>query len=407
MIYFLVFFLLLICIYAFDYRGYTRFYSFSYWGLLAIFIFVVGMRFRIGTDSIVYERLFADMPKFWEFSKYNFNTTRFEPGFIFFTSIPRSFSSDFTLFQFFHAIVINSIIFWFILKNTSHRFVCLSFYYLILYLNLNTQVLREALAVVTFLLAWPFFRDGKWLQYYLLALLSVVFHTSAFLLLFLPLFCLPGIKKAFRFGWRTLFICVGLLLAGYIIQKRFSEFFMLLSFSERMSGRVHEYAHNAMSGSMVNIVGAINVFVTTMFFPLVALYFANNKMKGEKDKLKLKHFHRLEMMVLLCIYLSVLSIPIFILSRYYNYFGIFSFVVVASWVFSKLKYKRKYYKLNFGYWALVLAAFYLINFNTYYLTSANKAGTLKTYMVYYPYVSRLDPSMNTNREAVFKYYDAR
>lgn len=346
------------------------------------------------------------MPKLWEIEKFRFESTRFEPGFMMFASLTRSISPDFTLLQFSVAIVVNSVIFWFIKNNTPHKFLCLSFYFLALYLNLNTQVLREALAVSVFLLAWPYFRDGKWLQYYILALLASFMHTSALLTLFLPLSCVPGVREGFRFGWRTLFICVFLLVAGYLIQTRFTDFFMMLAVSDRLMDRVSVYSNDYAGGSVLNFFGAADLFIRSIMLPLVALYFTGNKMKKVTDKKILKNYNRLETMVLTCIYFSVLTIPIFIFSRYYNYFGIFALVIISSWAFSSLKFKKKTYKLNIGYWALILMIFYVFNFKAYF-APANKSGTLKTYMIYYPYATRLDPFMDSNREAIYRYNHVR
>ena len=422
MIYIIIFFLMLMCIYAFDVRRHKTFYSFSYWGFFVILVLIAGLRYRIGTDSIVYEREYESFPALWEVFKYKFNNTRFEPGFIVFASITRGISKDFTLFQFFHAIVVNFVVFWFVLKNCNHRFLCLLFYFIALYLNLNTQVLRESLAVCCFLLSWPFFRDNKWILYYLMIALAFCFHTSAIILFILPLFCLPVIKQFFIFGKRTILIGLILLILGIYIQTQFSEIFSVMAFSERMMDRVNTYANTEFSTGRFNVLGAFVTITLNFIYPAFALYFDQkrknlNIAREEKDEKKSKrklrfllkdkqNFSRFEMIVITGMFLSLFSIPMFIFGRYFNYFGLFLMVAIANWTFSVLDIGKKKIRLKPSYWAIILFPFFFVNLYSYN-APANRSGTLKTYQIYYPYNTRLDPKMDTQREAIYRYWNAR
>ena len=410
MIYLIVFLLMLMCVYVYDIRRHTNFYSFSYWGFFVILVIIAGLRYRIGTDSIVYEGSYENTPKLWELASFKFDSIRFEPGFIFFESITRSISDEFMVFQFFHAIILNIVIFFFIKNNTNHRFIALSFYFLVLYLNLNMQVLREALAVSCFLLAWPFFRDGKWWLYYLLIALACTFHTSAFFLLILPVFCLPGVRELFVIGKRTIIIGIAILAVGFFIQSIFTEVFSVLALTERMIDRVHTYANSDYAINRLNIVGVIITMMQYCLYPAVALYFISKehakKTKTTKEKKEKRNFDRWELLTILGIYFVIFSIPIFIFGRYFNYFGLFCLITVAKWAFTKLRFKKKIVVLNVGTWLLIFVPYYLLNFNTY-MVSANKSGTLKAYMIYYPYNTRLNPERNSDREALYRYLDAR
>lgn len=432
MIYVILLLLMFVCVYKFDLLHHKQFNNLSYWLFCIALIIVAGLRYRLGGDSVVYELDYENIPRFWELGKYKFSSVRYEPGFIFLESITKSISSDFTLFQFFHATIVNIVIFFFIKNNTIHKFTCLTFYFIILYLNLNCQVLRESLAVACFLLSWPYFRDGKWIGYYLLILLGSTFHTSAFLLFLLPLGCLPGVKSLFLFGKRTIVICLVVLALGIFIQTRFSAVFSIMAVTERIMDRVNSYSRDEMSGSMLNLMGFIGMTIQYILYPLIALYFANQKMgrgglfrkvkknpvrelsnpfKEDSHKRKLyeiekrkenKVFDRWQFLVLVGIYFMVFSMPMFIFRRYFNYFGMFALATVATWLFSKIYYNRKVYKLKLAYWIIIIFPFYFMNLY-FYNANANKSGTLKTYMIYYPYYHRLDPQMDQNRENIYRY----
>lgn len=427
---------MLVCVYAYDLRRYVSLYKFSYWGFFVVLVVLAGLRYRIGTDSIVYENFYDQVPMLWELPGFKFDSTRFEPGFMIFQSIAKTFSPDFMWLQFLESIVVNGVFFWFILRNTRHRFLCLTFYYIVLYLNLNTQVLREALAVALFLLAWPSLRDGKWWLYYILTGLASFMHTSALFTLFLPIFCLPGIREFFIIGKRTYIILAVIFLAGVFIQTKFSQVFNLMAFTQRAIDRVNTYAKNEMGSGHLNIFGIIGTFVQFCLYPLVALYFANAafRLRNNKKKISLFRrskenranneagdisnerakelkkmktaFDRRQMMVLLGVYLMVFSIPMFIFRRYYNYFGIFGLAVTADWVFNRLVINRKYIRIKTSLWCLILVPWFFYNFYSY-AAPVNKSGTLKVYQTYYPYYSRLNPQVDPKREDIYRYLDAR
>lgn len=397
---------MLAAVYAYDMRNYKHMEWVSYWSFFIILVFIAGLRYRIGTDSIVYENEYEQMPTLWELARFKFSSIRYEPGFLLFASIPRTISSDFTLLQFFQATVVNLVVFWFIKNNTSHKFLALTFYFIILYLNLCTQVMREALAVCMFLLAWPAFRDGKWWKYYIFAILAFCFHTSAILLLILPLLCLPGIREGFVIGKRTIIICIVLFFLGLVIQARFSSFFSALAVTDRLMDRVNEYKDTNYAEGHLGITGIIVVLAQCCLYPLAAIYFLYGRKKKRKKSERNKGDERFEMIVLLGVYAMVLSLTISIFIRYFNYFGLFCTTAVATWAFSKIRIKNKTYRLKLIYWIIVIFPYFVLNLNAY-ASNANKSGTLKTYMIYYPYYTRLDPQKDPNRENVYRYFDAR
>lgn len=422
---------MLVCVYNFDLRRRNRYAQLAYWTFFVVLVIIAGLRYRLGTDSVVYEGDYEEVPKLWELGSFNFNSTRFEPGFIVIQSLTRSFSPDFMWFQFLHAIIVNLVIFWFINKNTPHKFLGIFFYFIILYLNLNMQVMRESIAVALFLLSWPLFRDGKWIYYYILVGLSTFFHTSAFLLLIIPLFCLPGVREFFVVGKRTVFICLAILLIGIFIQSRFASVFNMMAVTQRMMDRVHAYANDSQSGNFLNIKGMVGQVIQFCLYPLLSLYYGSQwvlKKKRKKalrkdeiislkeDKENLEHIReakiekrrqfRWQIIVLLGVYFMIFSIPMFIFRRYFNYFGIFCLVAVATWSFSVIRSSKKKIRLSGLTWILILLPYLGLNLYSY-MAPASKGGTLKVYHVYYPYESRLDPKMDSDREAIYRYLNAR
>lgn len=403
MIYFVVLLLLIPCIYFFDYRKNKRGDKVAYLIFYLFAVCIAGLRYRIGGDSIGYENAYERMPTLLSIWNFNFDSIRFEPGFIIFSCIPRTFSSDFTLFQFFHAFVINAVMFWFIARNTQNKYIGILLYFICNYLNLNTEVLRETLAVCMFLLAWPFFRDGKWLWYYLIMGLACFFHVSAVVTLILPLFMIPGIHEAFKLGKRTIIICLLVFGVCMFLQKRFFSIVEMLAQGSTLEERAQVYVKTSYGGMVLNLFGMTETLLRVMIFPLAALYYRRLQLKGADVKSKIyREYKGFETLVITGVYFAIGSLVIFILIRYNNYFSTFNYVLIASCFFTKFERKKRRFKIPAVAWSLLLVIYIGLNFKGYFGSTYGSESN-KRYMLYYPYVSRLDPHEDYNREEVLRY----
>lgn len=400
MLYFIILFLLIVCIYTFDYKKYPKGKAVAYGAFCIAFILVAGLRYRIGNDSIGYEISFSKMPSLLELGSFKFSSIRYEPGYIIFSSIPKTFSSDFTYFQIFHALVLNSVVFWFVASNTQNRFLAITFYALGLYFNLNTEVLRESLAVCCFLLAWPSFKNRKWYFYYPIMFLGASFHISATITWLLPIFAIPGIRQGFRLGWRTLFICVGLFVIGFIIQRRFFSIIQLLSANETITDRANMYSKAGYGGMNLNILGMLEHSLKTIIFPLAALYYMKLKVGFDKTSKEFQKFQRYEIIVMAGVYLAVLTMTVFIIGRYNNYVGLFNYALMASCFFTVVKVKKRKFRLPTPTWVMIFLVFVALSLKSYMATVYGSSK--KLYMVYYPYTSRIDPQVDPDREEMLR-----
>lgn len=401
MIYFIILFFLIICIYRFDYCDRRKYRKLCYWSLFILFIALATFRYRIGIDSIRYEHNFPNWPKLWELTTFRFDYTRYDPGFITLASIPRSFTDDFMAMQFFESLVVTSVIFWFSSKNCKHVFLCLTFFYFFQYLNFMTEIMREAFAVSLFLLAWPSFRDGVWWRYFTICLGVAFIHTSGVFTFLLPLTCLPIVRQLFYFGRRTIIISVIVVGIGYIVQRYFYDVFRAIAVTDRMMDRATVYSEGELSGQILNINGIISNFIRFILYPLLALFFYHRKIK-RLDKQERKEYRKMEIMVMIGLYINIMAIPISIFSRFFNYVCMFTYAFVADWVFSSLKFKRKSYKFKPAYWFILFLPMFSMQMYSYF-SPVNNSGNLKVYMSYYPYYTRFDRNTDPDREDYFRY----
>lgn len=403
MIYFIILIAILLLTYIYDYREKTTGRTLWYIVIFVALVLLAGLRYRIGTDSIRYESYYQNVPMPWEL-KYNyFQKVRWEPGFVIFTSICRSISDDFTLFQIVHALIINSAVFLFFWKNTRHPFFAIFLYCFFSYIALNTEVLRESLAVAMFLFAWPFFKKSNFIVYYLFIVIGMFFHIGSSICLLCPLFVMPGVRYFFTYGKRTIFICLALIVIGFAVNKMFFNYVKLLSFSATMVDRATAYAKDELGTSTYNMMGVLGSLMKWAVYPMVAMYFLNKDSKRHLTTEENKEERYAQAMAIMSVYIACLTIVINLFHRFNSYFILFAILIVSQWTFTLLKVKKKRYRLGFVYWCLIFIPMlaFLIRAEFKDVGFSNR---LKEYMSYYPYASRLDPQEDRNREAVFRYH---
>lgn len=407
MIYFIIFLLLLFLSYRYDYCGKESGRTLWIVVVLLLFILVAGLRYRIGTDSIRYETYFTrEYAPIQNLSIHDFQHTRYAPLYIILNSLVRAFTDDFMVFQFVHATIVCSVFVWFFAKNTRNVFFALAMFFIYLYLLLLTEVLRESLAVSVFLLAWPFFRDKKWWQWYTMSVIAVLCHTSAVVMFVLPVICLPGIRSLFVFGSRTFFICIVIALLAIAVQMMFFRYIQILAISENLSERAEVYSKSTLGNSGMNAMGIIGQTVRYLLYPLIALYFLNKNMRQMVTTGSDNNFKAQEAFALMSIYVGIFSMFIPILSRYLNYFYPFAILIVSEFAYTHIALFSKEFRFKLLYWWIFFLPMFGVQFQLAYMHPVNTGKTLKTYMPYYPYASRIDMSRDANREKWFRYQHA-
>lgn len=405
MIYLFIFILLGWLIYYYDYKNENNGFKLWFFVTLLIFILVGGLRYRIGGDTVVYLRYYNDLHPIGSISGIDFTKSRFAPGFVIITSIFKTFTEDFTYFQIFHSIIINTVIFFFVKKYCRHFFFCILIYFFYLYVYLVFEQIRESLAVAIFLLAWPWFRNKEWWKWYLASLLAFMFHVSAIIMFILPVITLPGIREIFKFGKRTWYICLILLVIAYVVQTTMFKYIELISVTESMLDRVQTYGELHRS-NVFNINRVIGTIIQYIAYPLLAMYVIYFMRKSGLSYFKDDNELNKEcMMALMSVYISIFSIFVGIFVRYNNYFYLFAAIIISDWVFTRIYLFKKFLRMGYLYWILLFLPMLTLNIYYTYMTPVNKSKTLYNFMRYYPYSSVLDKKIDTDREKTIRYYE--
>lgn len=401
MLYISILLLLFILSYSYDYIGKKSGRLTWYIIMLIIFICVAGLRYQLGIDSVRYERLFASMPDLSYLSSYDFSQSRYGIGYIAFNAIARSISDEFVAMQFLQAIYVNCVIFWFFFRYSKKIFFCIIIYALGLYFNFMCEVMREACAVATLLLAWPYFESKSWIKYYILAIICVLFHTSGFVALILPILYLPKIRNLFIIGKKTILILFGVFICASVIGYGFVDYLKIFYFISGFEDNVNNYANDDLSGQVLNIKGIISSITTTCLYPYLAIIYLNSKCNSNRCQ---STTFPMSFMVGICLIMAVVSIPIAIFYRYNNYFFPFAIAAIGNWVYVKRPFSRLKINFNFSIWMLLFVPYFF--FTTYGYFTIRNDGDIYEQARYYPYSSIIEKSTDSARTRVQRYHQA-
>lgn len=341
------------------------------------------------------------MPSLSELKDFDFDSTRYAPGYIAFLSMARSISDEWVTMQFLQAIYVNCIIFWFFFRYSRNIFFCIIIYALSLYFNFMCEVMREACAVATLLMAWPFFIQKKWLQYYTLAIICVLFHTSGFVSLILPILYLPKIRNFFMIGKHTIFVLLGCFVLGSVVGYGLTNYLKIFYFINGLEKSIGYYEDLDISGQILNLNGIISTIILWCAYPCLATSYI-------KGHTKTKHSHdisnHINFMVGIGVIVAVLTIPVTIFYRYNNYFFPFSIIAIGNWVYTKHPMANLKFKFRYSNWLLIFAPFFFLCTYNYFLIKDD--GHIYEMARYYPYSSIIEKSTNPERERVQYFHHA-
>jgi len=405
MIYLLLFLMLMILSYVYDYKHVTNNKWLWYNIILICLILVAGLRYRIGVDSVRYETGYLDLPDLNGFFDFDFSSTRFAPGYVFMNAIARSISDNFMAMQFIQATFVNCTIFWFFRKYSSHVFFAIFLYYIFLYLNFTCEVMREACAVCFFLIAFPYFVKKNWMNYYFWITVSVLFHNAAFVLYILPILYFPCIKGIFKIKKRFILILLILFVLAVIIGNILFNYIQAFILLDSIQERADEYSQGDLSVSILNINGIIGLTINYILYPFMAYILLRRSIRRNDSIYRDNLLNSIELMLCVGMIIAVLNAPIAIFYRFLSYFIPFSILVISDCIFTPIRFSNKVIKLKYISWILLLTPLLFLRIYIYF-QSPPGSNNLVHGMAYYPYENRITEKIDKDRERLFQFHHA-
>ena len=377
MLYLLIIIFLIFCVYWYDYKNRIVGKELFYFLTFLILVSVLSLRHRIGGDALTYENIYPDMPTLSEatyFIQYE-NWSFYMPFWIYLASLTRSLSENIILFHILHALIFNIILFIFIKRYSSKPFsVLLLFFASLIYFYFTIEIQREALAIAFFLLNIKNLENKRWLKYYLLAIVSFLFHISAIILFVLPLFKLIKFNRSFVIG--SLIATIFIALFKNIIMDFFSIFLIL----DSMKAKADVYSEFNFS-----LLGFVSYFtVRVLLFVPIVIYLYSQK----KEKLKYNWFYSSFLLI------SILAQFFVGFERFLNYLYPIYLIIIIDFLHFDFPKMKSVLVRNVITICVFLNVFFVIE---YKLFIKNQWGQ-HYYALFFPYNSVFNPETNVERE---------
>ncbi|MGJ7029770.1 EpsG family protein [Niabella hirudinis] len=379
MIYLTILILLLILGSRFDFKTNFNPRIRNFWVKLVFIILVLlaGLRYKVGGDTFAYMKYFdEDIRPLNKLTVETFRNVVWNPFWIILSSLSKFISNDFFVFQLIHALIVNSVIFWFIKKYSRHTFTSITIYFFFFYLYFNTEVLRESLAVCVFLLGYPALSSKSYLKYSAYCFVALMFHSSAFILFFFPFFSIIKFNKP-----GVIFILV-LLAFIFYFQNEISLFF--LSDFEFQKFSLYSEITSNINGVIVNSM----IFVIGPYL-LLRRYLKYTGPNPIFSNLYVAYF-----------FFAVIIIFIPGFNRFLNYFVPFMSVLFAEVIFAIWK-RQKHRNMRL----IVLAPLILIictpKLYFYIQDTSDYSPDTRRYNLWYPYYSVFTKEEYYPRETLY------
>lgn len=365
---------LVVGVFIFDIRKQSENKSFFIFICFLLLTVLSSVRYRVGGDSLSYEDNYEGMPELYNYIEYlDFNPLAYQPLWLLLVAFCRTVSNEFYLFQIVHALIFNLSLYFFIQKYTPYIFSTLLLMFCsLMYFYYSFEIQRESLALAVFFFNIENLEKKRWFRYYILAVISFMFHISAVFLFLLPFLNKVELTKKMIF---VLFIFAAVLffLKG-IIFSLITPFLIL----EAMKNKAEVYSE--MTFSLTGFLAFFSVRVL-LLMPFL-LY---------RLSLKVKQFAWLDFSFL---FLSILSQYFVGFERLLNYLFLIYFILFINFIYDcePLKFNQFYKKIIVAF--SILHIFFIID---YKLFLKNAAGQ-HYYSLFYPYETIFFPADNRERE---------
>ena len=317
MIYLVVFILLLIPVVKYDLMAKSGGEGKWYYLKLIVLILLAGLRYRVGGDTLMYMSMYHEWPAIDELKYFDFETALYNPLWYIYTSIPKSISDEFWVFQMIQAVIVNSVFFWFFRKySPQYYFSAILLYYLGYYCYFNMEIMREILCICVLMLVTPCLLNKRWIPYFLGCVVAVYIHFSAIIMFLLPLLFWLFRKPS----WKVLLLIMGGVIVFLNIVNLAALLVSIFSLNDKLAVLVEKYMDNQS-----NIAGMISQLIT--FLPVLGIVYLREQNQDIDYK------DRFLPLVMGIVFAFSLAMGFVGFTRFVNYFIPFVLVVTVHTVY--------------------------------------------------------------------------
>ena len=365
------------CVYLYDIRGKIRAKNIAYILIFIIFVLLSTLRFRVGGDALFYEDFFPHMPDLSSVFHFlqNNNYINYQPFWIMLVAICKSIFNNVIFFQLVHSLIFDIILFIFIRRYSSKPFTVITVMFVsLLYFYYSFEIQRESIAVGVFLLNIKNLENKKWIPYYFWALFSFMFHISAVILFFLPLF------NYIKFNQTLLFVSLLMSVLVYIFKTEILDLILSVLFLDVMKSRMQVYAEMKFS-----LLGFWSFYFVRVFLLIPIMLF------NIKENL---HENRFRWFYPTFFIASILAQFFVGFERLLNYMIPVYLILVVDFFYSYYSKIDSFVKKSIIAVSVVLHVFFILDYKLFIINDYGQ----HYYSLFFPYTSVFEPVIIPERE---------
>ena len=379
MIYLFVVFLLLGLIYYYDYKDFHNNRDFWYKVVLAIFILLAGLRYRLGIDTprYIYD-YFHETPFIYDLTLDELDIGNY-PLWNILNSLLYTIGVKFYVVQLIESAFVNILIFKYIQKHSSCIFTCVFFFFIWMYPSYCMEAMKAGFSMVLTMYAHDYMLERKWVKGGSLFLVAFLFHMSVIIIAAFSIFTF--LKLDFKGGIILLFAFI----SGRFLLSAYGDLIEIFSFNEQIMTKAENYGDSdeffALEG--MNVYYYIVHFLTILMPSVFAFYVV--KTNKNLDLLKLEPY------LFLGLFFITISANIIIFFRIYYFYIIYIILFISQALIDLLKGNRNSLIPQIKLCAIIIP-FLVFIFISYYGVR---------WMRYYPYSSVVEKSIDKGREQMY------
>lgn len=342
------------------------------WLMCGYLICLTGFSYGLGGDKFVYMQEFEEYPsEFSEAGDYiwlQFMLRGQMPLWTILNLFCKAIFNSFYAVQLIQSAAINTAVCYVVSKYTHRYFLFLLLYFFTLqYFILNTEVMREGLAISIVLMGMHNYLSGHKWMFFLLLPIGLLFHISAAIGILFPF-------SRLKISWNTLGFAFLTAFAIWLLSDILLERVMMAALGG-MGAMVQKVLYYSFQAS--TIFGFLRSAFTFLLFPFIIMY---TSMQNEpSDKLKKQK----EIIISYMVFMGIIATAFAGFTRAYNYTQIFYLILFADFIYI-IATQREHILMRIGTFTGTVFLIFLL------YTVQYKSTGQRFYEFYYPYTCILN-----------------
>lgn len=244
---------------------------------MSLFTFFICLRGCIFVDWVIYRQVYIQTPKLSDFDIQRLEGG-FELGYSFFSSLIKTFTDNYFVFQFLNSVIDLLLLTIFIRYYFDNRYYLLAFvfYFITTGFLIEFNLFRNAKSILLFMVSLRYIESKKCVKYYALNLLGLLFHSSA--LIFFPLYFILG--RNFKKNTINILVLIGFLF--FIFHIPFSKILLKFCLLPLKGLRLYYIANFYLDSSVFNTVRLMSFGTLEKIFTFIFLQHYKTKINNKK-----------------------------------------------------------------------------------------------------------------------------